>query len=338
MRRWLSSLWRRFSLWLALRLGRLRGRWHVFELEATVARWTWFPAFWQRHAWRYAVYEPGSLRADEIAPLLVLLHGCGQQAMPFAQAAGWVRAAERERFRLLCPQQRRGANVYGCWNWFHPPAQAGHGELDVITGALDQVQARWPCGAVAAVGLSAGGGMAALLAFHAADRFAAVVAVAAPPLLGRANLQDPRQVMRHGLAISPGIASFGQRGCAPLLVLHGADDETVAPLCAEQLAAQAREAMARGGEALVERPQPDGQRFDDVAGRIRLQRRLLPGLAHAWSGALGGHAHVQREGPALTSIALAFLREAGWFVSSSPPAAAPAPRAPSPAPPGSRPP
>ena len=40
------------------------------------------------------------------APLVVVLHGCGQSAMGYARGAGWTRLAERHGFMLLLPQQR----------------------------------------------------------------------------------------------------------------------------------------------------------------------------------------------------------------------------------------
>ncbi len=307
------TLWQRFRTWLAKRTGLLRGRWVRAELEASVARWTWWPWPWSRASWSYAIYRPAGLADDEAAPLVVLLHGCGQQAMEFAVAAGLTAEADRGRFRLLCPEQREHANAHRCWNWFHPPAQNGQGELQVVLQALDATVARLASAEVAVVGLSAGGGLAALLAFHHADRFAAVVTVAAPPLLGRVNLQDPRSVMKNGLTFSPTLATLLLQRCAPLLVLHGADDDVVAPRCAEQLGEQALSVLGREFGELAARTLADGH--EHLAGtRLVLRWRLLPGLGHAWSGAPGGHPHVIRDGPPLTQIALGFLREAGVLV------------------------
>ena len=87
----------------------------------------------------------------------------------------------------------------------------------MVLQALDAATAQVRTGRVAAMGLSAGGGLAALLAFHHAERFDAVVTVAAPPLLGRGSLQDPRRVMKEGLAISPTLAALHIERCAPLL-------------------------------------------------------------------------------------------------------------------------
>lgn len=327
----LGALWQRLRNWWARRRALLAGRWQRLEVRSSTTRWGWpawplFPftldpfrkpasLFAHEATWDCALYRPAGLPDAEEAPLVVLLHGCGQRAMAFAHAAGFAAAADRGRFRLLCPEQREGANAWRCWNWFMPAAQGGQGELDVVLRGLEAAAAHVRCGRVAAVGLSAGGGLAALLAFHHAQRFDAVVTVAAPPLLGRASLQDPRQVMKHGLAISPTLAALHLERCAPLMVLHGAADDVVSPRCAEQLAEQALHVMKRRGAGpLSEQTLEDGVEHLDADGHLVLRRRLLPGLGHAWSGAAGGHAYVLREGPALTALALAFLRETGVAV------------------------
>ncbi len=306
----LQPLWQRFRNWLAKRTSLLRGRWLHIEVEASVARWTWWPMPWSRTSWNCMLYRPAGLADGQEAPLIVLLHGCGQRAVDFALATGLVAAAERGHFRLLCPEQRERANAWRCWNWFHAPAQNGQGELQVVLQALDAAGERVRCGRVAAMGQSAGAGLAALLAFHHATRFDAVVTVAAPPLLGRGSLQDPRKVMKQGLSISPSIAALHLEGCAPLLVLHGADDDVVSPLCAEQLATQAAHVLQRLPGGLTEQPLGDGREYR-AAGRLVLRLRVLPGLGHVWSGALGGHPHVLVSGPPLAEFALGFLREAG---------------------------
>jgi len=45
------------------------------------------------------------------------------------------------RVRLLCPDQRRLASLYRCWNRFHPAAQSGQGELTVIAAMINA--SRW---------------------------------------------------------------------------------------------------------------------------------------------------------------------------------------------------
>lgn len=307
----------RLRTWLLLRLGLWRGRWRRHRV--TVAPQRFFPAGPALSRWHYGLYAPGGLRDTDSAPLIVLLHGCGQRALNFAHATGWTAFADRERVRLLCPDQRRLANLYRCWNWFHPLDQAGIGELGVVNAMVDDVAQRLPVGATAVVGLSAGGALAALLAFHHPSRYRAAVCVAAPPLLGAFNVQRPQDVMRRGLTLDPALA-LGARhfACAPIAIVHGLADDVVAPRCADQLEEQAVTANRRAGATLVRSERAgdaDGVRIadhrDGQALRVRAIR--IDGLRHEWSGGPGGHPHCTRGGTPLTALAGAFLRDVGFF-------------------------
>lgn len=69
-------------------------------------------------ALRMMTYVPADLPPG--APLVVVLHGCGQDAAGYAQGAGWLTLADRLGFAVLAPQQERGNNPNGCFNWFEP--------------------------------------------------------------------------------------------------------------------------------------------------------------------------------------------------------------------------
>lgn len=308
---WLARL----RIWLRVRLGLWRGQWRRRQVSVPSARL--FPAPFASATWSYGLYCPAGLHDDTPAPLVVLLHGCRQRALGFAVASGFVRAAEAQRFRLLCPQQRRRANLWHCWNWFTPAAQRGAGELEVVRAMLDDAtsQAQVAVSKVGVVGLSAGGALATLLAFHAADRVAAAVAVASPPLLGRTSLQDPRDVMKRGLAVPPVLALSGRAAVAPLMIVHGRADSVVAPICGEQLIEQACRAHERSGGALeaVATKDTSGTAVIDHRGGDALALRVvwIDALGHAWSGGSGGHPYVEQGGDPLTDRALQFLRDAG---------------------------
>src|SRR5271166_3115046 len=63
-------------------------------------------------------YRPSGLAAG--APLVVLLHGCGQDAAAFAAQGGWIALADRLGVALVLPTQSADNNRQGCFNWFRP--------------------------------------------------------------------------------------------------------------------------------------------------------------------------------------------------------------------------
>lgn len=324
---WVLDHVRRLRTWVLVRVELWRGEWRRgrVRISADVRLVPWMmPMNRGRRSWRYGLYAPAGLRDDEAAPLIVVLHGCRQRALSFTFASGWTRFADREGVRLLSPEQRRIANVLRCWNWFHPQAQNGRGELDAIVAMIDDAAARVRIDAtrVAAVGLSAGGALASLLAFHHPARFRAVVAVAAPPLLGGA-VHNPHGVMQDGLIIDPRLAVRSLReACAPLAIVHGSADRIVAPRCAAQLLEQALESQRRAGlqpTATQTAAQEAGISNADYHADSRLVLRsvLIHDAGHGWTGGPGGHPYCETGGVPLTALCVRFLRDAGLFDSSS---------------------
>jgi poly(3-hydroxybutyrate) depolymerase len=222
--------------------------------------------------------------------------------------------------RLLCPNQRRLANPWRCWNWFHPLAQRGQGELLAVLRMIDDCAERVRVSptAIAAVGISAGGAMAALLGFHHAERVRAAIAVAAPPLVGEFGGLRVRDVLHGGLRAAPESALGAVRGaCAPLAVIHGMADETVHPRCGEQLVDQALASCRRNGLAVQQLANAGAdtagitQTDYAVGDLLRVRRIDIDGLGHLWSGATGGHPYCVVDGPPLTALCERFLRDAG---------------------------
>lgn len=318
----LARLYERVRTWL-LRLGLWRGRWRHGRATLEVARLV--PGLRTHPTWHYGLYIPAGLRDDERAPLIVVLHGCRQRALRFGEASGWVAHADQARVRLLCPDQRRWSNLFRCWNWFDPRAQSGRGEVQVVVSMIDEVaqSVNVDARSIAAVGVSAGGALAALLAFHHPDRFRAVATVAAPPLIGNFSLQNPKLVMQHGLQRDPALAlGAATKACAPLVIIHGRDDTIVNPRCAEQLLAQAAESYRRAGIEIERLERADASGLENVTeyragGALVLRRIEIAHLEHVWTGGPGGHLYCERGGPDLTAMCAQFLREVGFGAATS---------------------
>jgi len=314
MLQWLVQRFRALRTWLRVRVGTLRGRWQRGQVRAPGA--VLFPgpfaALFASDRWRYGLYCPPGLDDKVAAPLFVLLHGCRQSALRFAVASGWTAHAKRARVRLLCPEQRRSANPFRCWNWFTPAAQRGVGEQALILAAIDDAIARVAVDRtmIVVIGLSAGGAMAALLAFHYPARLRAAIAVAAPPLLGPLNTQDPRDVMKEGLRAPADLSVRHLAPCAPLAVIHGTADEVVNPRCAEQLIEQALATHRSEDVSLPAVSEEPNHSVDHRSnGRLFARRISIAGLGHGWTGGPGGHDYCEAGGAPLASLCAQFLRD-----------------------------
>src|SRR5689334_9322965 len=80
---------------------------------------------------RMFVYVPPGAGAG--APLVVILHGCGQTAAGYDLGTGWSRLADQLGFALLAPEQKPANNPNTCFDWFNPEDIArGQGEAASI--------------------------------------------------------------------------------------------------------------------------------------------------------------------------------------------------------------
>jgi poly(hydroxyalkanoate) depolymerase family esterase len=241
---------------------------------------------------RFRLYRPPDLKFGERLPLMVMLHGCGQDANSFAASTRMNRIALRERFLVLYPEQERLANAQGCWNWFDTRSGRAQSEAALVMKAIDQVCLLHPVDRerVAIAGMSAGASMAALLVTRHPGRFKALAMHSGVPP-GTAHSTLSAMGAMHGLRTTKPLAVAPLKvaqGWPPLLVIHGARDAVVA-LRNGQAAAKAW-ADACGARAGAARSVQRGQRYpmtvtdfkrkgSTVATLVEVQR-----LAHAWSG------------------------------------------------------
>ncbi len=190
--------------------------------------------------------NPGSLsgqlyRSDSFAtgsPLVVVMHGCTQNGVAYADAAGWLALADRHGFAVLMPQQQRGNNPNLCFNWFEPGDIAcGQGEVASIRAMIDWTLANHSVdpSRVFITGLSAGAAMAgAMLAIYP-ETFAGGGLIAGLPYGTATSVQSALQQMRApsretGSQLAARVtAASDHRGEWPRVsVWHGDADRTVA--------------------------------------------------------------------------------------------------------------
>ncbi|HYP85618.1 alpha/beta hydrolase family esterase [Variovorax sp.] len=274
----------------------------------------------------YHLFRPAGLRLAflERVPLVVMLHGCGQNGRAIATSTRMNRLAAREGFLVLYPDQDRIANAHGCWNWFERRSGKAEAEAATLMAALDQVQMLYPVDRdrIVLAGLSAGASMAVLLATRHPLRFQAVAAHSgvAPGAVGSATGAMGAMRGRHLPAVLPSAVGKAMGAAAqfaslpPLMLLHGTDDRVVVADNATHLASVW--ATATGARPLAPRTLQRGQRWParvtDFRRRGRTMVRLteIEGLGHAWSGGLGSQPFSDPRGPDATAMIWAFAQRA----------------------------
>lgn len=230
-------------------------------------------------------------------PMLVLIHGCAQDAEVMEKGSRMNAEADRVGFFVLYPQQAKGRNPYNCWRWFDPDNRAANrGELAEILGMMDEVMARYPIDPkrVFVAGLSSGGATAAALMACHPDRFQGAALHSSPAFDVASNELAALTVMRYGPA--PFQNPLGSK-CKPalhhqrLLVIHGTDDDVVHPLHAERLMSQFSVNGSQAQSWTLNLSQ-NGERESDVKCYSRSdsdsQSCLIRvnGEKHAWSGGI----------------------------------------------------
>ncbi|MDP8986325.1 MAG: PHB depolymerase family esterase [Pseudomonadota bacterium] len=273
----------------------------------------------------YHLYLPPGTRKTERLPLLLMLHGCAQTATDFAEGTRMNAVAKERRCVVLYPEQARGANLLRCWNWFDPETLAGRGEAALLERTVRHVMGRYPIdpARVYVAGLSAGGAMTAALCATHADLFAAGAIHSGVMFGAAATPLQAAEVMRNGAtAVAPIAQSLAsERGAGarlvPTLIIHGAADETVNPVNAEQIIEQTR-LLARHCRPRSAPPTFGGQRWAESGRRYRqqdlmqdgeiiLRSILIEGLGHAWSGGDARHPYFDPTGPSASRLIIEFL-------------------------------
>ena len=277
----------------------------------------------------YRLYLPSRSSGKDSLPLIVMLHGCKQDAVSFAEGTHMNTLAEEGRFAVLYPEQSKRANPLHCWNWFESASLAGQGEAALIARLIDQVTKRRPIDPrrVHVVGMSAGGAMACVLAVRHSHLFAAC-AVHSGVMYGAAN--SPVQALA-AMRSGPSAASIGEArrlaGVAdesgvmvPTLVIHGDRDKIVNPANADQIIGQLKdraESIDPGAGALLasgeRRIHSGGRTYRQQEylqqGRIVVRKVLVEGLGHAWSGGDSRYEFNDAEGPDASRLIVDFVMQ-----------------------------
>ncbi|RZA33923.1 MAG: PHB depolymerase family esterase [Lysobacteraceae bacterium] len=275
----------------------------------------------------YWLYLPKN-RPDTVArrgwPLVIMLHGCHQSAVDFAEGTRMNRLAEEKGYALLYPQQGETVQGQRCWRWYDRASQSGEGDTAALAALVEGV-----CGAhpidrrrIYACGLSAGAGMAAVLALNHPELIAAVGLHSAPVFGAGHSTVGALQVMRHGAPLQSDAAIravLERRAMPPMpaLMVQGEQDKVVRPINQFQLARQWLQLnglpVGPATRVTVKPGTRNGSRnahdVDDyLVGRKLLLRVVrIANLGHAWSGGDPAGKFSDKAGPDASRMMLDFF-------------------------------
>ena len=257
------------------------------------------------------------------APLVVVLHGCTQDAAGYDRGSGWSSLADEQGFALLYPEQQRGNNPNNCFNWFRPgDARRGRGEAEsirqmvaamVATHGLDEKR-------IFVTGLSAGGAMTSIMLAAYPDVFAGGAVIAGLPFAVANSVPEALAKMRSageidGAALGALVADASpHEGPWPTLsVWHGTADATVSP---DNGAAVVEQWRGLHGAVVGKSETVDGHRRDvwrDAAGREVIERYTIGGLGHGTPLGTGGDDGNGAAGPHMLEAGINSTRRIASF-------------------------
>jgi poly(hydroxyalkanoate) depolymerase family esterase len=191
-------------------------------------------------------YVPATLAANPA--LVVVLHGCTQNAAGYDNGTGWSALAERYGFALLMPEQKSSNNGNTCFNWFNADDIArDSGEALSIREMIEQMAVDHDVDRkrIFVTGLSAGGAMTSVMLATYPDVFAAGAIIAGLPYGIATTMQEALSGMYRAAPRAANDLGNLVRKASPhtgewpkVSVWHGSADRTVNPANAGEIVKQ----------------------------------------------------------------------------------------------------
>ena len=304
----------------------------------------------------YKLWVPASYDKRKPAPLVMMLHGCLQTPDDLASISGMNLVAEQNNFLVVYPEQIKEANPLRCWNWFDPKHQArAAGEPSLLAAVVEQVRLTQNVDTkrVYVAGISAGAAMAVVMGATYPDLFSGVGVMAGLAFKAGTSVEtgmaamkqggpDPKQqglLAFHSMQESWKDRSAHPRHRMPVIVFHGDADPYLNPLNAEQVITQ----WAKTNDYLDDGKDNDSVKaevvevrnaavasghsytvsiYNDSGGRLLLEKWIVQGLGHAWSGSPAAAPFADPKGPNASAEMWRFFGESASHSRSSKPKAA----------------
>jgi len=284
----------------------------------------------------YSIFVPSGYRPGQPIPLVVMIHGCLQDANDFMRGTQMNQIAERENFIVIYPEQNPIYNDMRCWNFFDTANQRrGSGEPQVIVDMINHVSSNFTinANAVFAAGISSGGALTASLGVLYPDVFTAISVNAGLSHQAGINSLTGISVMLNAIpAINPVLAAnnafnslpANARRVVPTIVFHGTFDTVVNPLNGDNVVTQMLTFNGRSDATIniFNRTLRTGtapgltgraysvESFRDRSGSVVIEHHRVNLMGHDWSGGNAAGSHTDPRGPNASEAIWQFFRNA----------------------------
>ncbi len=185
----------------------------------------------------------------EKIPLVVVLHGCTQNAEEISENSDWNLLGDRFGFHVLYVEQRMSNNISTCFNWFESnDNQKGKGEVYSIERLVQTtiVNYKIDTSRIFVYGVSAGGAMTTALLVNYPSLFKAGAVLAGTPYGFANNALDVVQNLTKPVDLLPAEWEKLARAQNPtytgkypnVFIFHGTKDNVVPILSGYELSEQ----------------------------------------------------------------------------------------------------
>ncbi|WP_343733436.1 PHB depolymerase family esterase [Duganella sp.] len=262
---------------------------------------------------RYWLYLPDGFAQPE--GLIVMLHGCQQTATQFAQGTGMNLRADKAGYAVLYPQQLTSHQAQRCWKWYDRATQAGGGDVPTIISMIHKVLSDYPINRrrIYVAGISAGAGMANILALNHPALFAAMGLHSGPVFGAAQNTLTGIGIMHHGAGLRADTAAHDilqrqpQFPGMPAILIQGEADTVVRPVNQAQLMRQSLLLNRLAGPAKLTHNARSRLHDFYVGRKLMLRVVQIDDLEHAWSGGDATLPFNAKAGPNASKLMLEFF-------------------------------
>ncbi len=282
----------------------------------------------------YKLYIPTGYDPTNKIPLVMMLHGCKQNPDIFAAGTQMNQLAEQYNFLVAYPQQSPSSHFDKCWHWYSYSHQSrGKGEPASIAGVVQHIKQSYSVDPkrIYIAGLSAGGAMSVIMGATYPDLFAAIgvcsgleykAATSAWYAYPALYFGGPSPTHQGNLAYHA-MGQYAQ--IMPVIVFHGTSDSRVYPINGHQIISQwaqtnylaldeADNHIDDIAKRIENKTVPGGRSYtryvyQDNQGNNLMEKYMVDGMGHAWSGGSMSGSHTDPTGPNASAIIWEFFQQ-----------------------------